>query len=38
MKRDEKGRFAKDEDDGKGYKFSLTFPLLTTLIFIHLIF
>ena len=33
MKRDEKGRFTKDEDDGKGYKFSLTFPSLTTLIY-----
>ena len=34
MKRDVKGRFIKDEDDnGKGYKFSLTFPSLTTLIY-----
>ena len=33
MKRDEKGRFTKDEDDSKGYKFSLTFPSLTTLIY-----
>ena len=33
MKRDEKGRFTKDEDDGKGYKFSLIFPSLTTLIY-----
>ena len=33
MKRDEKGRFTKDEDDNKGYKFSLTFPSLTTLIY-----
>ena len=32
MKRDEKGRFMKDEDDIKGYKFSLTFPSVTTLI------
>ena len=32
MKLDVKGRFIKDEDDnGKGYKFSLTFPSLTTL-------
>ena len=27
MKRDGKGRFTKDEDDSKGYKFSLTFHL-----------
>ena len=33
MKRDEKGRLTKDEDDIKGYKFSLTFPSLTTLIY-----
>ena len=33
MKRDEKGRFTKDEYDSKGYKFSLTFPSLTTLIY-----
>ena len=34
MKRDVKGRFIKDEDDNsKGYKFSLTFPSLTTLIY-----
>ena len=33
MKRDGKGRFTKDEDDSKGYKFSLTFPSLTTLIY-----
>ena len=33
MKRDEKGRFMKDEDDIKGYKFSLTFPSVTTLIY-----
>ena len=33
MKRDEKGRFTKDEDDSIGYKFSLTFPSLTTLIY-----
>ena len=33
MKRDEKGRFTKDEDDSKGYKFRLTFPSLTTLIY-----
>ena len=33
MKRDEKGRFTKDENDSKGYRFSLTFPSLTTLIY-----
>ena len=34
MKRDVKGRFIKDEDDNsKGYKFSLTFPSLTNLIY-----
>ena len=33
MKRDDKGRFTKDEDDSKGYKLSLTFPSLTTLIY-----
>jgi len=34
MKGDVKGRFIKDEDDNnKVYKFSLTFSLLTTLIY-----
>ena len=33
MKRDEKGRFTKNENDSKGYRFSLTFPSLTTLIY-----
>ena len=33
MKRDEKGRFTKDENDSKGCKFNLTFPSLTTLIY-----
>ena len=33
MKWDGKGRFTKDEDDSKGYKFSLTFPSFTTLIY-----
>ena len=33
MKLDEKGRFTKDENDSKGYKFRLTFPSLSTLIY-----
>ena len=33
MKQNEKGRFTKDENDSKGYRFSLTFPSLTTLIY-----
>ena len=38
MKRDVKGRFIKDEDDNsKGYKFSLTFPSLIYWIFIGIV-
>ena len=33
MKRDKKGRFTSETEDNKGYKFTLTFPSIKSLIF-----
>ncbi len=33
MKRDQKGRFTSETEDNKGYKFTLTFPSIKSLIF-----